>query len=198
MILKPLKREFFERNTVEVARDLLGHFLVRKIDENTILVGKIVETEAYCGKNDPASHASRGVTPRTKIMFGKPGIAYIYFIYGMYYCLNVVTEPEGTAGAVLFRAIEPIKGIEYMMKLRNAKRIKDLTNGPSKLTLALDITKDLNGTDMTVIGPLYLAENKNKGNFEIVATKRIGIKVGLDKDWRFYIKGNPFVSKKII
>ncbi|MGQ4832510.1 MAG: DNA-3-methyladenine glycosylase [Candidatus Asgardarchaeia archaeon] len=192
---KPIPRQFYNRHTVEVAKDLLGHFLVRKLGDK-YLVGKIVEVEAYRGEDDPGSHAYRGITPRTKIMFGEPGHAYVYLIYGMYYCLNVTTEPEGQAGAVLFRAIEPIKGIEIMKANRKVNDIRKLTSGPARLTLALRIDKSLNGIDMTKDGPLFIAENPNKENFEIVETTRIGIKVGLDKLWRFYIKGNLFVSKK--
>lgn len=192
---KPIPRDFFKRHTVSVAKDLLGHFLVRKLGEN-YLVGKIVEVEAYRGEDDPGSHAYRGVTPRTKIMFGEPGHAYVYLIYGMYYCLNVTTEPEGKAGAVLFRAVEPIEGIEIMKRNRSVNDLRKLTNGPARLTIAMQIDRSLNGIDMTKIGPLFIAENPEKGDFEIVETTRIGIKVGLEKPWRFYIKSNPFVSKK--
>lgn len=193
-MLKPIKREFYNRHTVSVAKELLGHFLVRKIG-NDLIVGKIVEVEAYRGEDDPGSHAYRGVTPRTKIMFGEPGHAYVYLIYGIYYCLNVTTEPEGQAGAVLIRAVEPIRGIEIIKKNRKVNNLKNLTNGPARVTMGFNIDKRFNGIDMTKYGPLFIAENQRKGDFEIAERPRIGIKVGLDKLWRFYIKGNPFVSK---
>lgn len=194
--LIPLSRSFYERDVVSVAKDILGHFLVRKIDSSTIVVGKIVEVEAYNGKDDPASHAYKGVTPKNKIIFGKPGIAYVYMIYGMYYCLNVITEPEGIPGSVFFRAVEPLQGIKYMMQRRKTDNLLKLTNGPGKLTIAFNITEKLNGTDMTKSGPLFIAKNKDKNFFEIISTPRIGIRVGLEYNWRFYIRDNAFVSKK--
>ncbi len=191
----PIPREFYERHVVDVSRDLLGKLLVR-IYNQKVLVGKIVETEAYRGKDDPASHAYRGKTPRNSIMFGKPGVAYIYTIYGMYHCLNVIAEPEGNAAGVLIRAIEPLKGIDLMKQLRGTDKTKNLTNGPGKLTKALAIDKSFNGMDLTQKNILFIAYPNRKEVFEIVETKRIGIKVGLDKMWRFYIRNNPFVSKK--
>ena len=191
----PIPREFYERHVVDVSRDLLGKLLVRVYNQK-VLVGKIVETEAYRGKDDPASHAYRGKTPRNSIMFGKPGVAYIYIIYGMYHCLNVIAEPEGEAAGVLIRAIEPLKGINLMKQLRGTNKIKNLTNGPGKLTKAFAIDKSFNGMDLTQKNILFIAYPNQKEAFEIVETQRIGIKVGLDKMWRFYIRNNPFVSKK--
>jgi len=191
----PIPREFYERHVVDVSRDLLGKLLVR-VYKQKVLVGKIVETEAYRGKDDPASHAYRGKTPRNSIMFGKPGVAYIYIIYGMYHCLNVIAEPEGNAAGVLIRAIEPLEGIDLMKELRGTEKTKNLTNGPGKLTKALAIDKSFNGMDLTQKNILFIAYPSQKEVFEIVETKRIGIKVGLDKRWRFYIRNNPFVSKK--
>ena len=131
----PLGRTFYERDTIQVARDLLGKVIVH--DKTG---GRIVETEAYLGLNDLAAHASKGITNRTRVIFGPPGHAYIYFIYGMYECLNIVAEPEGTAGCVLIRALEPLYGISIMKRRRPAaKRIEDLASGPGKLTLALGI-----------------------------------------------------------
>ncbi|MHA1675849.1 MAG: DNA-3-methyladenine glycosylase, partial [Candidatus Njordarchaeales archaeon] len=132
----PLNRNFYERYTVDVARDLLGKVLVRVLSSEQILAGIIVETEAYRGQDDPASHAYGRKTPRNAIMYGKPGYSYVYFIYGMYHCLNVVTEPEGVPAAVLIRAVEPIFGIELMKKYRNTDKISNLTNGPGKLCQA--------------------------------------------------------------
>ena len=130
-------------------------------------------------------------------MYGKPGYSYVYFIYGMYHCLNVVTEPEGVPAAVLIRAVEPIFGIELMKKYRNTDKISNLTNGPGKLCQAFNITRELNGIDLTQRGTLYIVDYMRPRR--IIASRRIGIKVGLDKFWRFFIEDNPFVSiRKII
>jgi len=186
-----LQRKFFSRRTDLVAEDLLGCILVRKIG-NKKLSGKIVETEAYFGEDDPASHAFRGITPRNKLMFGKPGFAYVYFIYGNHYCLNFTTEIEGKAGAVLIRALEPLEGIDMMMKNRGVEEARKLTNGPGKLTQALQITKEQNGLDLTG-NILYVLSGERP--LETVKKTRIGIKNGKDMKLRFYIKGNVFVSK---
>src|SRR5215470_6625222 len=139
-----LPRSFYVRPTIEVARDLLGKVLV-----HGPTAGIIVETEAYLGGDDLASHSARGITPRTRVIFGPPGYAYVYLIYGMYDCLNLVAESEGTPGCVLIRAIEPVAGIELMQKRRpSARRIEDLTSGPSRLALALGITKAHYGVDV--------------------------------------------------
>jgi len=190
-----LPRAFYARNTLIVAKELLGKHLVRRVKEGD-MIGKIVEVEAYRGSDDPASHAYRGERPRNKLMFGKAGIAYVYFIYGNHHCLNVTTEREGTPGAVLFRALEPVKGIEIMQKNRGTKSLSSLTNGPGKLTQALHITKKQNGLDLTNEGELFLHDPRGKEFPEIVSTKRVGVKAGLDKPWRFYIKENRFVSRK--
>ena len=193
--MKVLPRAFYARNTLIVAKELLGKHLVRRVKEGE-MVGKIVEVEAYRGSDDPASHAYRGKRPRSKLMFGKAGIAYVYFIYGNHHCLNVTTEREGTPGAVLFRALEPVKGIEIMKKNRGTKSLSNLTNGPGKLTQALDITKKQNGLELTNEGELFIHDLGGKEFPEIVSTKRVGVKAGLDKPWRFYIKENRFVSRK--
>jgi len=192
---KPLPRSFYERYTIDVAKDLLSKLLVRKFPDKSFVAGIIVEVEAYRGEDDPASHAYRGLTPRNKVMFGKPGVAYVYFTYGMYYCLNIVTEPEGVPAAVLIRAVEPVYGIEKMMKFRGIKDVRNLTNGPGKLAMAFNITKELNGVDMTKNDILFVSSYDKYSRFEIGVSSRIGIKVGLDKPWRFYIKENPYVSK---
>jgi len=191
----PLERSFYERDTVPVAKDLLGKLLVRRLGA-TVLEGMIVEVEAYRGNDDPASHAYRGITRRNRVMFGQPGHAYVYFTYGMHYCLNVTTEPIGQPGAVLIRAAQPLRGIDRMMKERRTQRIKDLANGPAKLTQAFDITKALNGYDLTLGKRLYIGEGDNPEPTHIVSTSRIGIRVGLEKPWRFLIQGNPFVSRQ--
>src|SRR5713226_9388700 len=140
-----LQREFYARPAIEVARDCLGKILVHGKS-----AGRIVETEAYLGVNDRAAHAWRGLTDRTRVLFGPPGHAYVYFIYGMYECLNFVAEPEGQAGCVLIRALEPVAGIQWMRRRRpTARRLEDLASGPGKLTLAMGITRKLNGADLT-------------------------------------------------
>lgn len=194
-----LGREFYARDTVEVAKSLLGKMLVRIIDHN-ILSGIIVETEAYT-RDDPASHAYRGMTARNSAMFGEVGHAYVYFIYGNHYCLNVVAKKKDMdAGAVLIRAIEPIHGIDVMARNRSAtkNKVEMLTNGPGKLTRALSIDSRHNGLDLTVNGELYIAEGYNVSDTDIIATKRIGISEGNDRHWRFIIKGNRFVSKRVM
>ncbi len=190
---KKLKRRFFEKPTLKVAKELLGKYLVVK-KRGKLLSGKIVETEAYIGKKDPASHAYRGVTPRTKLMFGKPGYAYIYLTYGMYYCLNFITEKEGFPAAVLVRAVEPKEGLDLMIKRRKIKKIENLTNGPGRLCKAFGLDKSLNGAD--ICSDVIWIEDRGENPEKIVSASRIGIKVGKDKKWRFYIAENGYVSKK--
>jgi DNA-3-methyladenine glycosylase len=185
-----LKRPFYERPTVEVARDLLGKILV-----HGRTAGMIVETEAYPGGDDFASHSARGITPRTRVIFGPPGHAYVYFIYGMYQCLNLICEPDGTAGCVLVRAIEPLAGVEIMRNRRpSARKIEDLASGPGKLALALAISLQHNGADVTR-GSLVVREPTEKRRFEIRTTPRIGISQCVDAPLRFLIAGNRCVSK---
>jgi len=185
-----LKRSFYERPTIEVARDLLGKILV-----HGPTAGMIVETEAYLGGDDLASHSARGITPRTRVIFGPPGHAYVYFIYGMYQCLNLICEPDGTAGCVLVRAIEPLAGVEIMRNRRpSARKIEDLASGPGKLALALAISLQHNGADVTR-GSLVVREPTEKRRFEIRTTARIGISQCVDAPLRFLIAGNRCVSK---
>ncbi len=172
---------FYERDTLQVAKDLLGYKLLRR-DGDKILEGIIVETEAYKA-NDPACHAYKGKTPRSVTLFKKPGLSYVYLIYGMYHCVNIVTEPEETAGAVLIRALEPIGSF-------------DNTNGPGKLCRELKITKELNEIDVTnPESNLWVEKYQSIKSSQIVETTRIGIKQATDWPWRFYIKDNKFVSK---
>lgn len=187
-----LDRHFYERNTQVVAFELIGKVLVFK-ENGTKISGKIVETEAYFGAKDPASHAYRGMTPRNRVMFGAPGVSYVYFTYGNHHCLNVVTEEEGTPGAVLIRAVEPISGIEMMTKRRGQDKLEALTNGPGKLTQAFGITREHSGIDLTS-GPFYMAEENSKKWIPIRATKRIGITQAVDLPFRFFWLGNKFVS----
>jgi len=184
-----LKREFYARPAVEVARDCLGKILVHGKTS-----GRIVETEAYLGVDDRAAHAWRGVTDRTRVIFGPPGHAYVYFIYGMYECLNFVAEEEGKAGCVLIRALEPLTGIAVMQRRRPAaKRIEDLASGPGKLTLALGITRRENGADLTW-SALQVRRLKNEEPHEVQVTPRIGITHCGDWPLRFVIARNRFVS----
>ena len=168
--------------TIHVARALLGKVLVHGSAS-----GMIVETEAYLGPGDDAAHSARGITPRTRVIFGPPGHAYVYLIYGMYECLNIVAEPAGQPGCVLVRALQPLSGIEIMLKRRPAaRRIEDLASGPGKLTLALGITRAHNGADLTR-GPLVVREPAAQRVFEIGVTPRIGITQCADLPLRFVI-----------
>jgi DNA-3-methyladenine glycosylase len=195
MSMEPVSRSFYSKGTVTVARNLLGKYLVRMRGGDS-LIGRIVEVEAYRGSDDPASHAYRGKTPRNMPMFGEPGHAYIYFTYGNHFCLNVTTRRSGTAGAVLIRAVEPCVGIELMRKLRPGVPDQQLTNGPGKLTKSFDISKSLNETDMTARGPLFIGHEGKEVPFVIGRSPRIGIRVGTERLWRFYVKFNPYVTKR--
>jgi DNA-3-methyladenine glycosylase len=193
-----LPRKFFAKKTEEVAPALLGKYLV-STKTSAVIAGKIVEVEAYFGPGDPASHARRGVTPRTKIMFGRPGIAYIYLNYGMYCLLNVVTEPEGRAGAVLIRALEPRIGIEVMRSFRRTEKLEELCSGPGKICQALAIDLSDNGLDLTdVKSGLFIAEllSEKKGKLKVARSKRIGVREDLPEQYRFYIADNKYVSTK--
>lgn len=202
-----ISKEFYNRSALDVAKDLLGKVLVREVD-GKILKGRIVETEAYIGTIDKACHAYNGRrTKRTEVLYEDAGVSYIYFIYGLYHCFNVVTNEKDVAEAVLIRAIEPLNELDYISNIRYNKtyieltkaQIKNLTNGPSKLCLAYLINKDLNIEPLYKKGPIYIADGDNDEKFEIVETKRIGIDYAEEaKDfmWRFYIKDNIFVSKK--
>jgi len=190
-----LPRSFYTRDTLTAARELLAKHLVRRVGEPE-LVGRIVEVEAYGGADDPASHAYRGMTPRNQVMFGKGGFAYVYFTYGKHYCFNVTTEKEGVPGAVLIRALQSVSGIEMMQKNRGVKRLRNLTNGPGKLTQAMSITKEQNGLDLARSRELFIVKPRVKDDFEVVSARRVGIRVGVEKPWRFYIKNNKFVSRR--
>jgi DNA-3-methyladenine glycosylase len=175
---------------VEVARDCLGKILV-----HGRTAGRIVEVEAYLGVGDRAAHSWRGPTDRTRVIFGPPGHAYVYFIYGMYECLNFVAEPVGQAGCVLIRALEPLSGLGVMRRRRpRTHSIEDLASGPGKLTLAMGITRKLNGADL-VAGPLQVRRQLDEPRFEIEVTPRIGIRHCADWPLRFVIAGNRFASR---
>ena len=194
-----LPRSFFDRPTQTVARELLGCRLVRKLG-GTLLAGTIVETEAYIGERDLACHAKSGRTPRTEIMYGPPGFAYVYFTYGMHWMLNLVTEPAGFPAAVLIRALEPLEGIGRMQELRGGKPLSQLASGPAKLTQALGIARGENGLDCCrPDSPLTLTRVEVVPPSSVVATPRIGLgqtpEPWLSKPWRFTIRGNGFVSR---
>ncbi len=191
---KLLPSTFFARDTVKVAPDLLGKYLIR-LKGHERLTGRIVEVEAYRGHDDPASHAFRGLTPRNAPMFGEPGHAYVYFTYGHHFCLNVTTQKAGTPGAVLLRALEPVEGINAMRRFRPNVLDSELTNGPGKLTQAFAIDKSLNEQDMTIGGPLFIGDSR-KNDLEIWSSPRVGIREGLNRFWRFYLKGNAHVSRR--
>lgn len=185
--------DFLHSDAVTAAEQLLGCYLERELDGQKVRV-KIVETEAY-RQDDEASHSCRGMTERTKVMFGPAGHAYVYFTYGMHYCFNIVTGPSGYGAAVLIRAVEPVTGENVIMRRRNkAKSITQATNGPGKLCQALDITKLLWGHDLTK-PPLVLLPGEPVAKKDIAKAPRIGISRAMHKPWRFYIKDNPFVSK---
>lgn len=182
---QPLTREFYDRDTVEVAKDLLGCLLVREVDGQR-LVARIVETEAYVGPHDRASHSSRGITERTKVMYGPPGHAYVYFIYGMHFCLNAVTEREGHGSAVLLRALEPVEGIAAGCR----------TDGPGRLTRALSIDKGQNELDLTIGKGLWF-EAGDTPLGPVQSGKRIGVDYAgewAERPWRFWVANSEHVS----
>jgi DNA-3-methyladenine glycosylase len=184
-----LKRGFYERPTVEVARDLLGKILV-----HGPAAGMIVETEAYLGGDDLAAHSARGLTARTRVIFGPPGHAYVYFVYGMYECLNLVAEPDGKPGCVLIRALQPVAGMDLMRRRRpGAWHLEDLASGPGKLTLAMAVTRAHNGADVTR-GELVVRRPAEEHPFEIGVTGRVGIRQCADWPLRFVVRGSRFVS----
>jgi DNA-3-methyladenine glycosylase len=184
--MKVLLRKFYTNDTKDVAKNLLGKTLIRKIGNQT-LSGIITETEAYKGKNDPASHSSRKKTERNKIMFGEVGHAYVYFTYGMHYCFNVVAKKHvDESGAVLIRAIQPQQGVNHMIKNRNTDDFSNLANGPGKLTQAMQITLKQYNHDVTKKSSLFIIDGKRPA--KIIAKPRIGIKIGNDKLWNFSYK----------
>jgi DNA-3-methyladenine glycosylase len=202
--IRPLDRVFFSRDPRRVARELLGKVLVRQWEDEheapTRLTARIVEVEAYLGVEDPAAHAAAGNTARTAVLFGPPGHAYVYFIYGNHYCLNVTCEPEGQAGCVLIRALEPISGIEEMAKARGVeihgpKDLIKLTSGPGRLAQAFGITRTRdNACDLTRAGSsLWMGEDGYLRR-AIRTTLRIGITKAADKSLRYVLAGNAFVS----
>jgi DNA-3-methyladenine glycosylase len=202
---RKLKRTFYTRPPLIVAKELLGKIFVRKeisVSKTiSFLAAKIVEVEAYDGSIDEAAHTFIGKTKRTEIMFGLGGYLYVYFTYGAHYCANVVTGKKGEGTAVLIRALEPVEGVNqmalnrYARDLKNDKEKLNLTNGPGKLCKAFSITKDHYGVDLTGDN-IFIIDQPVLDKKDIVISKRIGITRSVDLPWRFYIKNNPFVSRK--
>lgn len=191
--MKILTREFYSRAPEIVAKELIGKLLVRKLGSRR-LEGEIVETEAYGGFEDPASHAYRGETKRNSVMFGEAGHAYVYFTYGFHHCLNFVTGTIGDPSAVLLRAVRPSRGIRQMLKKRNVKSINEISNGPGKLCQAFSIDRAQNNVDVTKRGAEIQVIGLGREP-EILSSTRIGIKNGRERKWRFYVADNKFVSR---
>jgi DNA-3-methyladenine glycosylase len=194
-----LPREFYDRDPRRVCRELLGKVLVRN-GARKYLAARIVEVEAYLGKNDGASHSFVGRTARNAVLFGPPGRAYVYFIYGNHYCLNVSCLPDGVAGGILFRAVEPLVGIEAMARARGLDlngmhNLRDLTSGPGRLSEAFGITRERdNGKDLaSANSDLFIADDGFRGK-KVITTPRIGVTKAAERPWRYVIAGNPFVS----
>jgi DNA-3-methyladenine glycosylase len=204
-----LKVEFYDRDPRRVARALLGKLLVRRT-AGGVLAGRIVETEAYLGQDDPAAHSAAGRTARNAVLFGPPGIAYVYFIYGNHYCLNVSCLPDGAAGGVLFRALEPVVGVEQMAEARGIELTKDvalrkiselrkISSGPGRMAEALDVTRERdNGkslvssrSDLRIVDDGYRVRG-------VTVTPRIGIVKAAERPLRYFVTGNPFVSGRPI
>lgn len=191
--IRPLDRSFYARSPRRVARELLGKVLVREEAQAT-LTARIVEVEAYLGDRDPAAHSFAGMTARNSVLFGPPGYAYVYFIYGNHYCLNVSCEAEGRAGGVLFRALEPLTGIEEMARARGLSEPPLLTSGPGRLSEAFGITRARdNGRDLTSPGSLWIGDDGTRIR-TVLLTPRIGISKAADLRLRYVVARNPFVS----
>jgi DNA-3-methyladenine glycosylase len=189
----PLSVKFYDRPTERVARDLLGAVLQCTTSEG-VTRGRIVETEAYIGPEDPACHAAAGLTPRTRHLFGPPGVAYVYLIYGMYWCFNAVTRERGHGAAVLVRAVSPIDGIALMRARRpKVKNDRDLTNGPGKLCLAMQIDGTMDGTSLRD-GAVVIRAGEPVPDDDVVVSPRIGIVKAADWPLRFFVRDDPFVS----
>lgn len=202
-MLQKVESNFFEDCTLHVARQLIGKLLVRELENGKAIVGKIVETEAYT-EDDPACHAyanaqrkkmGQPLTGRSEILFGDPGISYVYLNYGIHCLFNVVTEPKGQAGAVLIRAVEILDGVDLASQNRtNVSKIEDLANGPGKLTRALQIDLSHNGLALGKAG-LWIGEDKKIGTAPILSSPRVGISKAVERPWRFFESNSPFVSK---
>lgn len=191
--MRPLSRSFYARPSLVVARDLLGRLLVRRLPDVT-LVGRIVECEAY-QEDDPASHSFRGLTNRTEVMFGPPGRLYVYFTYGMHFCMNVVTGHDGEGSAVLLRAVEPLEGLDWMVERRGVTPARLLCSGPARLTQAYGIGRGHNGTNLLAGGDVFIAPGRRLPDARVGAGPRVGITAAAERPWRFFEVGSPFVSR---
>lgn len=189
-----LARPFLARASVDVAPELLGHDLVRRTPQGAVLRARIVETEAYA-EGDPASHSFRGVTPRTAVMFGRAGRLYVYFTYGMHWCMNVVTGPDGEGSAVLLRAGEPLEGLEEMRRRRGRTAARELCAGPARWAQAFGVDGTLNGADLVRGTEIWIERTEAVPVGAVEVTTRIGVRVGTDRPWRFAELGSPYVSR---
>lgn len=193
-----LEREFYTRDTLTVAKELLGKVLVHETPDG-VYKGKIVETEAYCGTKDKAAHAYSGIpTKRTQVQFNQGGYAYVYMIYGIYFCLNIVTEQEGVPECVLIRALEPVSGISLMERNRKTQKLKNLCSGPGKLCQAMEIGRKENGKDLCQ-GRFYIEKMEKEETFSINQSPRVGIDYAEEArtfPWRFTVAGSPYLSIK--
>ncbi|HXF72412.1 MAG TPA: DNA-3-methyladenine glycosylase [Actinomycetota bacterium] len=188
-----LPRRFFARPSTEVAPDLLGQVLVRVLPDGTRLAARIAETEAY-EEGDPASHSYRGRTPRTEVMFGPPGHLYVYFTYGMHFCMNVVTGREGEGSAVLLRAAEPLEGLEEMARRRGTADPARLCSGPARLCEAFGVDRSLNGIDLVEGDEMWIERGPRPAG-RVVRGPRVGIRAAVERPWRFHLEGDGFVSR---
>ncbi|MBX7137825.1 MAG: DNA-3-methyladenine glycosylase [Oligoflexia bacterium] len=189
-----LKRSFFEKPTLAVARKLLGMQLVTMVG-GKITSGTIVEVEAYHQRGDRASHSYRGPTPRSAIMFGVAGHCYVYFIYGAHFCVNIVTEKAGTGAAILIRALEPLRGVATMKRRRHTSQLKSLTNGPGKLCQALGINRNMLGEDLLHSKRIWIESGLAESRKQIGTSIRIGISKSKRLPWRFFLKNSPYLSR---
>jgi DNA-3-methyladenine glycosylase len=189
-----LPRSFYERPSLEVARDLLGRTLVRMLPDGARLAGRIVEAEAY-REDDPASHSYRGRTTRTDVMFGPPARLYVYFTYGMHFCMNVVTGRDGEGSAVLLRAAEPLEGVDRMVEHRGVHQLRLLCAGPGRLCQAFAVGREQNGTDLVAGPELRIEEGTAVPDEEVLAGPRVGLSVALQQPWRFVVATSWFLSR---
>jgi DNA-3-methyladenine glycosylase len=198
--MRRLTRNFYARDALEVARELLGCLFIHETSDGVVGI-RLVETEAYRGEQDPGSHGYRGMTPRTEVMFGPPGRLYVYFTYGMHWCANVVCGEQGTCAAVLLRAGEPLIGIELMESRRGVRSERLLASGPARLTQALGIAREHNGASLLRGGSFWCAEDELTETYragKIGKTVRVGLKAGRGEDlpWRFMVVENPYLSRR--
>jgi len=189
-----LPRAFYARPAVDVAPDLLGRLMIRRLPDGARLVARIVEAEAY-EPGDPASHGFRGPTPRNHVMFGEPGHLYVYFTYGNHWMLNAVTRAAGEGSAVLLRAAEPLAGLDRMARHRGRSGPRDLCSGPGKLAQALAADRSLNGADLVRGREVWIEDGEALPRAAIATGIRVGVNVGADRPWRFWVAGDPFVSR---